>query len=38
MVHELIGLNNNRVILETDSDGNKNHVLNSQHDEFYTKV
>jgi hypothetical protein len=38
MVHELIGLNNNRVLLENTSDGQKNLVLNAQHDEFYAKV
>lgn len=39
MVHELIGINNNRVIMENaPADGQKNIVLNAQHDEFYAKV
>lgn len=39
MVHELIGINNNRVIMENvPADGQKNIVLSPQHDEFYTKV
>lgn len=39
MVHELIGISNNRVIMENvPSDGQKNIVLNAQHDEFYSKV
>jgi vacuolar protein sorting-associated protein 45 len=39
MVHELIGLNNNRVALENVvADGQKNLVLSAQHDEFYAKV
>ncbi|KAI1707895.1 sec1 family domain-containing protein [Ditylenchus destructor] len=38
MVHELIGINNNRVIMENvPADGQKNIVLSPQHDEFYTK-
>ena len=39
MVHELIGINNNRVTLENvPSDGQKNLVLNAHHDDFYSKV
>lgn len=39
MVHELIGINNNRVIMENvPTDGQKNLVLNAQHDDFYAKV
>ena len=39
MVHELIGINNNRVVMENvPSDGQKNLVLSAQHDEFYAKV
>lgn len=39
MVHELIGINNNRVIMENvPTDGQKNIVLNAQHDDFYAKV
>lgn len=39
MVHELIGINNNRVIMEKVLvDGQKNIVLSSQHDDFYAKV
>ncbi|KAH7695567.1 vacuolar protein sorting-associated protein 45 [Aphelenchoides avenae] len=38
MVHELIGINNNRVVMENvPSDGQKNLVLSAQHDEFYAK-
>uniref|UniRef100_A0A183CMY8 Vacuolar protein sorting-associated protein 45 n=1 Tax=Globodera pallida TaxID=36090 RepID=A0A183CMY8_GLOPA len=38
MVHELIGLSNNRVTMENvGSDGQKNIVLNAQYDEFYAK-
>jgi vacuolar protein sorting-associated protein 45 len=36
MVHELIGIHNNRVTMENvPSDGQKNLVLSAQHDEFY---
>lgn len=37
MVHELIGLNNNRVVLESTED-KKNFVLSPRHDDFYAKV
>lgn len=36
MVHELIGLNNNRVVLESTED-KKNFVLSPRHDDFYAK-
>lgn len=39
MVHELIGITNNRVVMDDpDSEGKKNLVLSAQHDEFYAKV
>jgi len=39
MVHELIGINNNRVQMENvPTDGQKNLVLSAQHDEFYSKA
>ncbi|KAI6191907.1 Vacuolar protein sorting-associated protein 45 [Aphelenchoides bicaudatus] len=38
MVHELIGITNNRVLMQVDGDEMpKNLVLSSQHDEFYAK-
>lgn len=39
MVHELIGITNNRVLMQLEGDEMpKNLVLSSQHDEFYAKV
>lgn len=39
MVHELIGITNNRVLLQIEGEeAPKNIVLSAQHDEFYTKV
>jgi len=39
MVHELIGMHNNRVKLGNDAkDEQKNLILSSHHDEFYSKV
>ncbi|KAI6205190.1 Vacuolar protein sorting-associated protein 45 [Aphelenchoides besseyi] len=38
MVHELIGITNNRVLMQLEGDdAPKNLVLSSQHDEFYAK-
>lgn len=39
MVHELIGITNNRVVMQAEGEElPKNLVLSSQHDEFYAKV
>ncbi|CAD5229030.1 unnamed protein product [Bursaphelenchus okinawaensis] len=38
MVHELIGITNNRVVMQSNEDGPKNLVLSAQHDEFYAKM
>ena len=39
MVHELVGINNNRVQMEgAPADGLKNLVLNAAQDDFYAKV
>ncbi|CAD5234787.1 unnamed protein product [Bursaphelenchus xylophilus] len=37
MVHELIGITNNRVVMQSNDEGPKNLVLSAQHDEFYAK-
>lgn len=39
MVHELVGITNNRVVMHVEGeDLPKNFVLGSQHDDFYAKV
>jgi vacuolar protein sorting-associated protein 45 len=39
MVHELLGINNNRVFIENaPNDAQRNLVLSAQHDDFYANV